>query len=53
MPTIAFTVEALKRLKPPAESFYEVSDAQTCCCPRMTGQGHGVERAVMNSRGER
>jgi predicted ATPase len=24
-----------------------------CCCPRMTGQGHGVERAVMNSRGER
>lgn len=24
-----------------------------CCCPRMTGQGHGVERAAMNSRGER
>jgi MtN3 and saliva related transmembrane protein len=26
---------------------------QVCCCPRKTGQGHGVERAVMNSRGER
>src|SRR3954447_12061711 len=22
-----------------------------CCCPRMTGQGHGVERVAMNSRG--
>ena len=24
-----------------------------CCCPRTTGHGHGTERALMNSRGER
>jgi hypothetical protein len=50
-PVFAFAnVEDYKAL---SQALVDAKDDPKCCCPRMTGQGHGVERAVMNSRGER
>ena len=49
---------SLEALIPYARNARTHSDAQVaqiagCCCPRTTGHGHGIARALMNSRGER